>query len=148
MNSGSTRISMPKWPDFGFIEFFYRIRIEERWFFIITFLMILMYGFDIWSGLNLPISIFSDRKNRSIFRWHSRVLKPLQMKVRTTFLSTRPGCILQWVKGFLKGSVLNFIILDNDPEKYRMMVCKPRRIFSESGPSIPYRVKRINVSCF
>jgi len=24
---------MPKWPDFGFIEFFYRIRIEERWFF-------------------------------------------------------------------------------------------------------------------
>lgn len=22
-----------KWPDFGFIEFFYRIRIEERWFF-------------------------------------------------------------------------------------------------------------------
>lgn len=22
-----------KWPDFGFIEFFYRLRIEERWFF-------------------------------------------------------------------------------------------------------------------
>jgi len=25
-----------KWPDFGFIEFFYRLRIEQRWFFYDT----------------------------------------------------------------------------------------------------------------